>query len=392
MLAQRIVFLALALMLACAPSVVAAQPAPTPVALDAGIRAIGRSTAVSMSPAGGRLVASDGSVTVNGYGDPARPPLVLLHQGVDARTLPAPQPGLSLGFAAFQLTASNSETQAAVSSFNVPLDLIIRPGESDLALALDRPDRLRLGRWNGDVWVAVPCSPDASTGTLLVCSTTQSGLFVPLIGLPINPLLDRLDFDIPGGHFYTQGNGFGGADGLGYAVVDDGDASMWSELQANGAVARLGYPVTNRFLFNGVVTQAFQNGALQWLPDTGQSVPMNVLDELHAHGSDGWLDAARQIPPAPSNGQPGDASMLAPYPVMLAAYDADPDFYGLPVSVKDYGQVVSARFQRSTMQVWASDLPFAAAGTVVSGNAGDLARAAGLWPASAVTPGPPPSD
>jgi hypothetical protein len=392
MLAQRVVVLALALMVAGGPSSVAAQPAPTPVLLQYGAQAIGRSSAVSLTPAGGRLAASDGSVTVNAYADPARPPVTLVHQGVDGRTLPVAQTGLSLGFAAFQLSAVNSDTQATVSSFNVPLDLIVRPGESDLALALDRPDRLRLGRWNGDVWVAVPCSPDAATGTLLVCSTTQTGLFVPLIALPINPLLDRLDFDIAGGHFYTQGSGFGGADGLGYAVVDDGDAPMWSELQRNGGVARLGFPVTNRFLFDGAITQAFQNGALQWLPDTGQSVPVNVMDELHAHGSDGWLDAARQIPPAPPTGQPGDVSMLAPYGAMLAAYEADPDFYGLPVSVKDYGQVLSARFQRSTLQVWASDLPFASAGTVVAGNAGDFATAAGLWPQAAATPGGPPSD
>ena len=276
--------------------------------------------------------------------------------------------------------------------FNVPLDLIIKPGESDMALALGRLERLHVGTWNGDSWIAVPCSPDAATGTLLVCSTTQPGLFVPLVALPVNPLLDRLDFDVPGGHFYTQGNGFGGADGLGYAVVDDGDAPMWSEFLRHGGVGRLGYPVTNRFLYDGAVTQAFQNGALLWLPDVGQSIPLNILDELHNHGSDAWLDAARQVPPAPPDGQAADASILAPFPAIRAAYEADPDLYGLPVSVSDYGEVGSARFQRSTMQVWAHDLPFAAAGTVVPGNAGDLAKAAGLWPVDAITPGASPSN
>jgi len=388
MRAPRVVLLAFALLVAAvpSPSSVAAQSAPTPVVpLEAGVRPVGRPSAVSLSPAGGRLDASDGSVTVNAYADPARPPLALVHQGVDARTLPAAQNGLSLGFAAFQLSAG-------VSSFNVPLDLVIRPGESDLALALGRLDHLRLGRWDGAIWVAVPCSPDAATGAMLVCSTTLPGLFVPLIGLPVNPVLDRLDFDIAGGHFYTQSSGVGGADGLGYAVVDDGDAPMWTELQRHGGVARMGFPVTNRFLHDGAPTQAFQNGALQWLPDVGLSVPLNVLDELHAHGSDAWLDAGRQIPPAPPDGQPGDASMLAPYPAISAAYAAAPEYYGLPVSVKDYGQVVSARFQRSAMQVWSSDLPFAAAGTVLPVQAGELAKAAGLWPVTAATPGGPPTD
>ena len=68
-----------------------------------------------------------------------------------------------------------------------------------------------------------------------------------------------------------------------------------------------------------------------------------------------------------------------------------PDLYGLPVSVRDYGQVGTARFQRSTMQVWAQDLPFAPAGTALPGNSGELARAAGLWPSGADIPSGPPA-
>lgn len=235
-------------------------------------------------------------------------------------------------------------------------------------------------------YLAVPALP----GTI-VCSTTQLGLFVPLVVLPTNPATVQLDYSLPGGHFFTQGNGFGGGGGLGYAVVDDGDAPMWSEFQNQGGLSRLGYPVTSRFLYQGAVTQAFQKGALQWIPDAGQSVLLNVMDELHTHGSDGWLDSARQIPPPP-DGAPGDAGMLAPFPGILAAYEADPDLYGLPVSIKDYGPLGSARFQRSTLQVWEQDEPFAAAGTVIPGASGDLAKAAGLWPVDAATPGgPPPS-
>jgi hypothetical protein len=387
----------LAAALACvsSTSLAAAQSAtPTPlpnVALQAGARQVGQPTGASIGPNGGRGALGDGALTVQASADPVRPALTFVYQAVDARTLPAAQNGLSLGFSAFQLSAVRDADPALVPSFNVPIDLVIKPSASDLALALGNVARLRVGSWNGSSWVAVPCATDIGTGNLLVCSTTQPGLFVPLIVLPTNPALDQLDFPTADGHFFTQGNGFDGGGGLGYAVLDDGDAPMWSEFQRQGGVSRLGYPVTNRFLFQGVVTQAFQNGALQWQPDLGQSTLLNILDELHAHGSDGWLDTTRQIPPPPPDGLPGDASMLSAWPGLLAAFAADADLYGLPVSVKDYGQLTSVRFQRSTLYIWNQDQPFASAGTVGTGNSGDLARAAGLWPPSAATPGPPPA-
>lgn len=57
--------------------------------------------------------------------------------------------------------------------------------------------------------------------------------------------------------------------------------------------------------------------------------------------------------------------------------------------MKDYGPMVVARLQRGTLQLWEVDMPWAAAGTVVAGNGGDLAKEAGLWPAGAVTPAQP---
>jgi hypothetical protein len=350
---------------------------------------VGSPTVASIPSTGGQLVLADGTLRVQALPDPTRPPLTLVYQAVDARTLPAAQSGLSLGFGAFQLGALTDDTHAPVASFSVPIDLVITPGASDLALALDQLSRLHLATWNGSSWVGVPCPPGLAPGTL-VCSITQPGLFAPLIVLPTNPALQRLDYDIAGGHFYTQGNGLGGGGGLGYAVVDDGDALMWSEFQRQGGVNRLGYPVTSRFLYNGVVTQAFQNGALQWLADADQAVLLNILDELHAHGSDVWLDSARQIPPAQADGQPANPSILAPFPSLMAFYQADPDLYGLPVSVKTYGQLGSARFQRSSLQTWLQDQPTAGAGSVIPSPAGDLAKAAGLWPVSSATPGPPP--
>jgi hypothetical protein len=369
----------------------AATRTPPLVPLQAGVTPTGNPTIAQIPSSGGQLALADGSLTVQALPDPSRPALTLVYQGVDARTLPAAQNGLSLGFAAYQLSAVNNDTHELMPSVNVPIDLVINPGQSDLALALGQYQRLYVGMWNGSSWVAVPCGPGAVSGTI-VCSTTQLGLFVPLVVLPTNPATVQLDYSVPGGHFYTQGNGFGGGGGLGYAVLDDADVPMWSEYQRQGGVPRLGYPVTNRFVYQGAVTQAFQKGALQWIPDAGQTTLLNIMDELHAHGSDGWLDSARQIPPPPTNGAPGDPSMLAPFPDILAAYAADPDLYGLPVSIKDYGPLGSARFQRSSLQVWQQDQQFAAAGTVIPGASGDLAKAAGLWPVDAATPGgPPPS-
>ena len=349
----------------------------------AGVQTVGSPTTAAIAPGGGQLTSEDGAVIVFALPDPARPALSLSYQAVDARTLPAAQKGLSLGFGAFQLSAP-------VSRFNVPLSLVVKPGASDLALALGHLERLYMAMWNGSSWVAVPCSADIGTGTL-ACSTTQPGLLTPLVVLPINPAVGRLDFDVAGGHFYMQGNGFGGGGGLGYAVVDDTDAPMWSEFQRQGGVDRFGYPITNRFLYSGVVTQAFEKAALQWVPELGQAVLLNILDELHTYGSDGWLDTIRRVPPPPPDGEPGDADILAPFPTILASYAADPELYGLPVSIRDYGQIGSARFQRSVLQVWQQDQPFATAGSIIPGNPGDLARAAGLWPVDAATPGAPPA-
>jgi hypothetical protein len=362
---------------------------PPLVPLQAGVTATGQPTIAQIPSNGGQLALADGSLTVQALPDPSRPALTLVYQGVDARTLPPAQNGISLGFAAYQLSAVNNDTRELISSVNVPMDLVINPGQSDLALALGQYQRLYVGMWNGSSWVAVPCGAGAVAGTI-VCSTTRFGLFVPLVVLPTNPATAQLDYSVPGGHFYTQGNGFGGGGGLGYAVLDDADVPMWSEYQRQGGPPRLGYPVTNRFVYQGAVTQAFQKGALQWIPDAGQTTLPNIMDELHAHGSDGWLDSARQIPPPPPDGAPGDPGMLAPFPNILAAYETDPELYGLPVSIKDYGALGSARFQRSTIQVWEQDQPFAAAGSVIPGASGDLAKAAGLWPVDAATPGGPP--
>src|ERR687887_656799 len=87
------------------------------------------------------------------------------------------------------------------------------------------------------------------------------------------------DWDVPGGHFFSQ---TGGGSGLGYVVSDDGGLRFWSGLQRLGGVASLGYPVSQRLQWDGFTVQIFQRTVLQWRPDCGCAVPANVLDRLHA--------------------------------------------------------------------------------------------------------------
>lgn len=86
-------------------------------------------------------------------------------------------------------------------------------------------------------------------------------------------------------------------------------------------------------------------------------------------------------------------ALLDLYPQLKAAYFAvDDPFgrYGLPMSVKDYGNVVVVRGQRAVLQQWKVPTPWAAAGQVVVANGGDVAKEAGLFPEDALRPVPPP--
>ena len=66
------------------------------------------------------------------------------------------------------------------------------------------------------------------------------------------------DFPIPGGHWYSEANGFGFPTQIGYPVFDTSSVKLWSEFQRLGGVPVLGYLV-----------QAFQKAILQWHPDSG---------------------------------------------------------------------------------------------------------------------------
>jgi hypothetical protein len=212
------------------------------------------------------------------------------------------------------------------------------------------------------------------------------------------------DYDIPNGHFYTQANGQAGAGGTGYSVVDDDQATMWSEFQRLGGVAALGYPISQRYvLSDGLTYQAFQKAILQWLPTERRAQRANIFDQLTAANRDSWLSAFKQTPPSRNwsadQDKPWDAivaghlAVLDANPAIRTAYLADPnavDHFGLPMGYADYGIVAVVRCQRAVFQQWRVATQFATTNQVIVANGGDNAKDAGLVPVSAAAPLPAP--
>ena len=78
--------------------------------------------------------------------------------------------------------------------------------------------------------------------------------------------------------FFTE---TGGGQG-GFAVCDDTQANFRTAFEGWG-LDKIGYPVSRRYMRDGLVTQAFQKGIMQWHSETGSVALVNIFDELH-HG------------------------------------------------------------------------------------------------------------
>ena len=386
------------------PVVLAAAPGPAPVPtglppvpLAPGVQAAGPAVQSLVSPDGGRVNTGNPNVDLLFSPGSVGAPAVVDYIPVIPSTLPPAPSGFVVGETAFQLTVRDAATGAELHSFPAPLVITYRPTAAELAAAGGDLSRITLCYWNGSAWVALTGTPNAD-GTITFTLSHLSLLAILIRPAGVVPA----EIELPNGRFFTAANGFGGVGGTGFAVTDDGGIGFWTEFQRMGGVDRVGYPVSGRFMHGGFVTQAFQKLALQWRPELVQTVPVNVFDDLHMQGADSWLDIFAQVPPAadtsPDTGLSWDqvvarhVAILDPYPALRNTYLADPNWletYGLPISVKDYGPVVGARLQRATLQLWKVDMPWAAAGTVVVGNGGDLAKEGGLWPVDAVTPALP---
>ncbi|MBI2953539.1 MAG: PQQ-dependent sugar dehydrogenase [Chloroflexi bacterium] len=210
------------------------------------------------------------------------------------------------------------------------------------------------------------------------------------------------DFDIPNGHFFTQTGGDGEK---GFAVTDDEGIPFWTEFQRLGGVQAIGFPVSQRFIWDGLVSQAFQRVIFQWQPENGAVAFVNTFDLMSSAGLDDFLLSVRQVPKPlafDEAGKPFDQivserlALLDANPAIRAAYfgvAGDPvQFNGLPTSaVIDMGNNLALRAQRVVFQQWKEDVPWARANEVTVANGGDIAKEVGLLPdQSALEPVDPP--
>ncbi|MCA1646068.1 MAG: hypothetical protein LC797_11585 [Chloroflexi bacterium] len=206
------------------------------------------------------------------------------------------------------------------------------------------------------------------------------------------------EYPVPGGWFYTQESRMpqDSPPFRGYTVIDDNDASFWTEFRRFGGVDVLGYPVSRRYHYpteTGFLSQAFQRGILQWHPDTGNAQMANVFEQFTEQGRDDQLEIVGIPRPRPADVSlsfAGDAErrmgwlveprFLARYffdPVTQSPFDAQEqawDFFGLPQTAPDrpvylrekangkfgaplYLPYVAQRFQKAGLQLFLDDVP-----------------------------------
>ena len=206
------------------------------------------------------------------------------------------------------------------------------------------------------------------------------------------------EYPVPGGWFYTQESRMplDTPPYRGYTVVDDADASFWTEFRRFGGVDVLGYPVSRRYRYptdTGFLSQAFQRGILQWHPETGRATMANVFEQFTEQGRDDQLEIAGIPRPRPSDANmsfANDAERRMSWlvePRFLARYFFDPvsqspfeaqeqawDFFGLPQTAPDrpvylrekangkYGAPLYLPFvaqwsQKAGLQLFLADVP-----------------------------------
>lgn len=215
------------------------------------------------------------------------------------------------------------------------------------------------------------------------------------------------DFRTVDGHFYSQANGKpAGTVDLGYAITDQDGIPFWSAYVKLGGPAVLGYPISRRFVWDGLICQATQRGVLQWNPLTRSVQLANTMDHLSKLGLDDRLAYQRHVPrriDGPADDGPAHLAVAA----RLRWLDADPRLrtvyhsvadpvalFGLPASpVADVGPALAIRLQRTALHLWKTDQPWAKAGQVTIANAGDLMKEVGDIPVASLETekAPPPA-
>lgn len=201
------------------------------------------------------------------------------------------------------------------------------------------------------------------------------------------------DYPVANGYFFSEAAG--GDPSRGYTITDEDGIPFWTAFQRLGSVDSVGFPATGRFTWDGFVDQATQKLILQWNPAAQQVQIVNTFDLMAQRGLDAWLLATKQAPPSLDNSADAGKSwtqVVARHqaeldwnPAIKARYFADADpiaHFGLPQSYADEGNVLVVRCQRAMFQQWKIAVPWAAAGTVTIANGGDIAKEAGILPAT----------
>ncbi len=239
----------------------------------------------------------------------------------------------------------------------------------------------------------------------LVGSGALGMLFhLPQATMPVRGAETPMELGLLHGRFYAYTGD--PAAGTGYTVLDDDVAPLWLWYRRLGGPPVLGYPISRRFEQDGTVQQAFQRGLLVWRPEASAAELAPLMDQLSVRGHDAWLLSEKGIPlpldPRAEASLPPEEvrarrmALLEGYPEFLftlaQAGDAEA-VYGLPASpVTDMGSFYAVRLQRTALQLWKVDVPWARAGDVTVANAGEIAREAGLFDPAWLAPEPPPLD
>ncbi|MBI3966560.1 MAG: L,D-transpeptidase [Chloroflexi bacterium] len=210
----------------------------------------------------------------------------------------------------------------------------------------------------------------------------------PVAGAPISQTNAR-DWPIANGHFYTQATLR--AD-VGFAVTNNDNLPFWNTYRQLGGPASLGYPISRRFEFAGVIMQVFERGLLQGPQGGGPVEVTNVMDLFSQLGRDEWLFTTyaipRPLPPEFDGGRSWEQivsirqELLERSEPIKNKYFSVPSpvqLWGVPTSnVDDFSTHVTVRLQRGVLQQWKTDVPWAKAGEVTNATIGVVFKNSGL--------------
>jgi hypothetical protein len=211
------------------------------------------------------------------------------------------------------------------------------------------------------------------------------------------------DWDVPGGHFFTQTVPAGTPPDSGYALLDGGGVQFWRDFVRLGGPAQLGYPVTTRFETDESFFQVTQAALLRWNASAAEAEIVPVFQALRELDLDGWLEAQAIPPTAQALVEdpwlPADTRLdWLTHPVLAGAYSSVGESdrmrrFGLPMGEPQrFGPFLAQRFDRAVMQLWLDNVPGQpSAGSVSLVQVGDLLREAALIPEDAFKPEPAPA-